>query len=170
MTRYVAFLRGVSPQNAKMSALKASFESAGFADVRTILGSGNVAFTARPGSVEALGQRAEKAMQGTLGRTFATIVRPASHLQQLIASNPFASFDIPKDAKRVVTFLRRPAAPVQLPVERDGAVILAMAGNEAFTAYLPSDKGPVFMVLLERTFGTEITTRTLDTVAKCAVA
>jgi hypothetical protein len=26
------------------------------------------------------------------------------------------------------------------------------------------------MALLERTFGTDITTRTLDTVAKCAVA
>jgi hypothetical protein len=31
-------------------------------------------------------------------------------------------------------------------------------------------KGPVFMSLLERTFGTDITTRTLDTVRKCASA
>jgi uncharacterized protein (DUF1697 family) len=170
LTRYVAFLRGVSPQNAKMPALKASFEAAGFSNVRTILGSGNVAFDARTASIEALAQRAETAMQGTVGRTFATIVRPARHLQDLIAANPFASFDIPKEAKRVVTFLRRPAGAVQLPIERDGAAIVAVAGSEAFTTYLPSDKGPVFMVLLERTFGTEITTRTLDTVAKCAVA
>ena len=170
MTRYVAFLRGVSPQNAKMPALKASFEAAGFAQVRTILGSGNVAFDARTASIEGLAQRAEKAMQSSLGRTFATIVRPASHLQKLIASNPFAKFDVPKEAKRVVTFLRRPVNAVQLPIERDGAVILAVEGSEAFTTYLPSDKGPVFMVLLERTFGTEITTRTLDTVARCAFA
>jgi uncharacterized protein (DUF1697 family) len=170
LTRYVAFLRGVSPQNAKMPALKASFEAAGFSNVRTILGSGNVAFDARTASIEAIAQRAEKAMQSRLGRTFATIVRPARHLQDLVASNPFTDFDIPKEAKRVVTFLRRPAEAVQLPIERDGAAILAVAGSEAFTTYLPSDKGPVFMVLLERTFGTEITTRTLDTVAKCAVA
>lgn len=45
-----------------------------------------------------------------------------------------------------------------------------MADSEVFTAYLPRDKGPVFMSLLERTFGIDITTRTLDTVAKCAAA
>ena len=73
-------------------------------------------------------------------------------------------------AKRVVTFLRRPAQGVRLPIERDGAVILAMSGCEVFTAYVASDKGPVFMSLLERTFGSDITTRTLDTVAKCSVA
>jgi hypothetical protein len=39
-----------------------------------------------------------------------------------------------------------------------------------FIAYLPNDKGPVFMRLLERTFGQDITTRTLETVRKCARA
>jgi hypothetical protein len=39
-----------------------------------------------------------------------------------------------------------------------------------FTAYEPSPKGAVFMALLERTFGTDITTRTLATVEKCAAA
>ena len=48
--------------------------------------------------------------------------------------------------------------------------ILAMTDGEVFTAYVASDKGPVFMTLLERTFGTDITTRTLDTVKKCAAA
>jgi uncharacterized protein (DUF1697 family) len=154
-----------------MPELKACFEAAGFSKVRTILGSGNVAFDARASSIEALAERAEKAMERELGRRFATIVRPVSHLQELVASDPFAKLDCPKDAKRVVTFLRRPAGGVvRLPIERDGAAILAIAGSEVFTAYTRSDKGPVFMSLLERTFGTDITTRTLDTVAKCAVA
>lgn len=34
----------------------------------------------------------------------------------------------------------------------------------------PNPKGPVFMILLERTFGKDIATRTLDTVKKCAWA
>ena len=170
MTRYVAFLRGVMPVNAKMPALKACFEAAGFSDVRTILGSGNVAFDARAASIETLAQRAEKAMQAELGRTFGTIVRPARHLQQLVASDPFASYAVPQGGKRIVTFLRRPAAAVGLPIERDGATILGIAGTEVFTVYLPTDKGPVFMSLLERTFGRDITTRTLDTVRKCAIA
>jgi hypothetical protein len=43
-------------------------------------------------------------------------------------------------------------------------------GREVFTAYVPSDKGPVFMVLIEKAFGTDVTTRTWDTVRKCAGA
>ena len=76
MPRYVAFLRGVSPQNAKMPELKRCFEGAGFSDVRTLLSSGNVAFTSRTSSPEALERRAEKAIESELGRSFGTIVRP----------------------------------------------------------------------------------------------
>lgn len=170
MPRYVAFLRGVSPTNAKMPALKACFETAGFSTVRTILASGNVAFDAPSASCDVLARRAEKAMHAELGRTFATIVRPARHLQDLVASDPFANYEVPRNAKRVVTFLRRPAAGVRLPIERDGARILGAAGAEVFTVYVPGDKGPVFMSLLESAFGTGITTRTLETVRKCACA
>ncbi len=53
-------------------------------------------------------------------------------------------------------------------MELDGARILAVQGREAFTAYVPSPKGPVFMTLIEKTFGKDVTTRTWDTVAKVA--
>lgn len=171
MPRYVAFLRGVSPMNAKMPELKSCFEAEGFSDVRTLLSSGNVAFTARSSSLAALERRAEKAMQSRLGRSFATIVRSTEYLQRLIESDPFAQFRLPATAKRVVTFLRSPSEPkLRLPIEQDGASILAFTGSEVLAAYVPGPKGPVFMSLLERTFGTNITTRTLDTVRKCASA
>lgn len=171
MPRYVAFLRGVSPSNASMPELRRCFEAAGFTDVRTVLSSGNVVFTGDAAPAAALERRAAAAMQATLGHVFAPFVRPAPHLQALVASDPFAGFALPPAAKRVVTFLRGPAGPVApLPIARDGASILRLAGAEAFTAYVPGPKGPVFMQLLERTFGTDITTRTLDTVRKCAHA
>lgn len=171
MTRYVALLRGVSPMNVRMPDLKHAFECAGFTEVRTLLSSGNVAFSARATAPPTLERKAEKAMQAELGRSFTTIVRPSQFLQELIESDPFAGFELAPGAKRVVTFLRRPAAArVPLPIERDGARILAMTQAEVFTAYVASDKGPVFMTLLERTFGTDITTRTWDTVNKCAQA
>ncbi len=157
--------------NAKMPELKKCFEAEGFSDVRTLLSSGNVVFNARSASVTALERRAEKAMQSELGHSFTTIVRSAEYLQNLVESEPFARFDLPSTAKRVITFLRRPAEPkLRLPIERDGASILAFTGSEVLSAYVPSPKGPVFMSLLERTFGTDITTRTLDTVRKCAWA
>jgi uncharacterized protein (DUF1697 family) len=171
MPRYVAFLRGVSPMNAKMPALKRCFEAAGFSGVRTLLSSGNVVFNARSSSPATLERRAEKAMQSELGRNFDTIVRSAEHLQDFIESNPFAEFSLPPTAKRVVTFLRSPIEPkLELPIEQDGASILKFTGSEVLAAYVPGPRGPVFMSLLERTFGTNITTRTLDTVRKCAWA
>lgn len=172
MPRYVAFLRGVSPMNARMPELKRCFEAAGFSDVTTLLSSGNVVFTARAASLAALERRAEKAMQSGVGRSFDTFVRPARYLQELIDSDPFAGFSLAPSAKRVITFLRSPVATgVTLPIERDGASIFKADATEVFSAYVPDPKkGPVFMTLLERSFGKDITTRTLDTVIKCARA
>lgn len=110
-------------------------------------------------------------MQAQLGASFVTFVRPARYLQDFIASDPFGAFDLPPAAKRIVTFLRRPPGPgVALPIERDGARVLKLGAAEILCAYVPSDKGPVFMSLLERSFGKDITTRTIDTVRKCAPA
>ena len=174
MPRYVALLRGVSPMNAKMPELKRCFEQAGFTDVKTLLSSGNVAFsTARAAPLAALQRRVEQAMLDGQGLSFMSIVRPTAHLQRLLDVDPFAStagLAVPAAAKRIVTFLREPqaVAEVALPLEREGAHILARLDGEVFSVYLPNDKGPVFMQLLEKTFGKAITTRTWDTVAKCA--
>ncbi|HEX8673534.1 MAG TPA: DUF1697 domain-containing protein [Longimicrobium sp.] len=171
MPRYVALLRGVSPSNCKMPQLKECFQSAGFDEVRTLLSSGNVAFSTSDSDWPAIERMAEEAMRASLGHVFPTIIRSSEYLQSLVASDPFAGFTLPRTAKRVVTFLRRPAnADRELPVEREGARILKVVGSEAFTAYEPGPRAPVFMTLLERTFGKDITTRTLDTVRKCSVA
>ena len=171
MPRYVALLRGVSPMNAKMAELRRAFERAGCADVKTVLSSGNVAFTARAKSEIALARQAEAAMAQHLGRAFLTIVREASALRELIEADPYAAFRLPARAKRVVTFLREPPKrKLSLPLETDGARILAMDGLEIFSAYVPSPRGAVFMTLIEKTFGTDVTTRSWDTVRKCANA
>lgn len=171
MPRYAAFLRGVSPMNAKMPDLKRCFEAAGFSDVRTLLSSGNVVFSTRSAGWQTLERRAEKAMQSGLGHSFGTLIRPTAYLRELLESDPFAEFALPPSAKRVITFLRQPAgADIRLPVERDGARILKVAATEVFTAYEPTAKGPAFMGLIERMFGKDVTTRTVDTVRKCAQA
>lgn len=126
MARYAAFLRGVMPTNCKMPALKAAFEAAGFTEVRTLLASGNVVFTARTAS---------------------------SALRRILETDPYKSFPKRPQAKRI---------------ELDGARILALRPGVIFSDYMPNPKGPVFMTLIEKTFGKEVTTRTWDTVAKCA--
>jgi uncharacterized protein (DUF1697 family) len=165
MRRYVAFLRGVSPTNASMPELKKAFEAAGFTDVRTVRSSGNVVFGAPAAGDAALERRAEAAMKKRLGHAFPTIVRSVDELRELLASDPYQNFRLAPAAKRVVTFLRaKPKARPKLPLELDGARILRVLDREVFTAYVPGPKGPVFMTLIEKTFGKDVTTRTWDTI------
>jgi uncharacterized protein (DUF1697 family) len=165
--RYAAFLRGVSPMNLKMPDLSQCFEAAGFEDVKTVLSSGNVVFSARAAPVASLERRAEKAMTSHLGRTFFTIVRPIDALRALLEADPFSAYRLARGSKRVVTFLRKaPQTLLALPIEVDGARILCMKGSEIFTAYVRSPRGAVFMTLIEKSFGNEVTTRTWDTIAK----
>jgi len=155
--------------NAKMPELKRCFEAGGFTEVKTFLSSGNVVFSARASSEASLERKAETAMKDRLGRPFLTIVRSLDALRAILASDPYEAFRLSPGAKRIVTFLRkRPEVKLALPIERDGARILSLEGSDVFSAYLPSPRGPVFMTLIEKTFGEEVTTRTWDTVKKVA--
>ena len=154
-----------------MPDLKRCLENAGYTKVKTILSSGNVVFDTASGSVAAIERGIEAGLTKQLGCSFYTIVRSVEELYDLIEADPYADFDLPTDAKRVVTFARKlPSPKSSLPVERHGAQILAAGGREAFSAYVPSPRGPVFMELIKATFGSEVTTRTWDTVKKCAKA
>ncbi len=157
------------PGKPPMAELKKAFEKAGFVEVRTVLSSGNVVFSAAAGSEAVLEKKAEAAMKKVLGKEYMTIVRSVDFLRELLEADPFARFRLAPGSKRVVTFLRsRPAAKLKLPIEVDGARILAMDGREVFTAYTRTPKGPVFMTLIEKTFGKDVTTRTWETVGKVA--
>lgn len=171
MPRYVVFLRGVSPMNLKMPDLKRCCEEIGFGNVKTLLSSGNVVFDASARSAEAVARKLEAAMRTRLGRSFMPIARRTTYLQKLIDADPWAAFKLPAEAKRVVTFLPAPlSATIALPPEKDGARMLAVAGGEAFSAYVPHPGNPAFMAVIEKTLGKNVTTRTWNTVVKCANA
>ncbi|MSR36301.1 MAG: DUF1697 domain-containing protein [Gemmatimonadetes bacterium] len=166
--RYTAFLRGIYPGTATQPELRRSFEAAVFADVSTVIASGNVVFTARSATPASLERKAEKAMQQELGRSFLTIVRSIEDMRVMLDADPYARFRLPADAKRVVTFIRDPGpTELELPMkERDGARILAATEGEIFSAYVPNPKGGVFMNVIEDALGEAVTTRTWDTAKK----
>jgi len=169
MQQYAAFLRGVAPMNCRMPELKKCFEAAGFSDVRTLLSSGNVVFCARAMSPKALERRIEAATQKDLGQSFLTFVRSITALRVIVASDPYKPFRLASGSKRVVTFLRaETGSPPTLPIALAGARILCVRRTEVFSAYVPGPRGPVFMSLIEKTFGKDVTTRTWDTVCKVA--
>jgi uncharacterized protein (DUF1697 family) len=171
MARYAAFLRGVMPTNVTMPALRACFEAAGLEEVKTLLSSGNLVFATRATPARSLERRIEATMRDQLGQVFMTIVRGEGALQAILASDPYKPFRLHADAKRIVTFLRKaPPSRLKLPIESDGARILCMRGAEVFSAYVPNPRGPVFMNLIERTLGKDVTTRTWDTVRRVGAA
>src|SRR3989442_9747914 len=97
-------LRGVSPMKAKMPELKKCFEAAGFTDVKTLLSSGNVVFSAPASSEASLERKIETAMKEQLGRTFLTILLPVDELRAILAADPYGALRLSPRAKRGATF------------------------------------------------------------------
>jgi uncharacterized protein (DUF1697 family) len=152
-----------------MQDLRRALEHAGFDEVRTILSSGNAIFNSDEHLGVALERRVESAIADRVGRRFPVILRTAEALAALLASDPYAPYGLPAGAKRVVSFLKTPMpSRLQLPLTEGSATVIHQSGAEVFTAYIPGPDGPVFMKLIERAFGTEVTTRTWDTITKCA--
>ncbi len=164
--RYAALLRGVSPMNLRMADLKRCLEEAGFSNVVTVRSSGNVVFDVPCATTrKALERRLEGVLAAGLDRGFPAIVRSIAELETLLAADPFAKFPLPDRAKRIVTFLRAtPTNKLTFPVEGKDAWLLELRGAELLSAYVPGDKGPIFMTIIERTYGKDVTTRTWDTV------
>jgi uncharacterized protein (DUF1697 family) len=157
--------------NCKMDELKRCLETTGFKNVRTVLASGNAVFDSRATSLAAIERKAERAMTQHLSRSFYTIVRSQTQLQALIAADPFSAFMVPVNAKKIVTFAREsPEERLKVPHSHEGVHIYAIEGCEIFTAYEPHPRGPIFMQFLEKTFGPTVTTRTWETIKKCAQA
>lgn len=157
--------------NCKMAELKKALELAGFKDVKTVISSGNAIFSAPKSSDKSLEQKIEKTLEKHLGRSFFTIVRSVNELNELIKTDPMVKFKLKSTMKVVVTFMRqKPTLKAKLPIETDGARILAVEGRDAFTTYIKSEEGPAFMVFIEKNLGKEITTRTWGTVNKIVKA
>ena len=163
---HVAFLRGINVGGhgaVTMEDLRKAFEDAGFDGVRTIASSGNVAFSSTSSGRAALAKKAEASLKKRIGRDIPVHVRSLDGLKAMVKADPYKAFKLPKDAKRIITFLDSAAKPaMKLPYRKDGASILTIKDGVAFSAYERSPKGAVFMAVLEKTFGKKITTRTWD--------
>jgi uncharacterized protein (DUF1697 family) len=150
-----------------MPELRKAFVRAGFTDVRTVISSGNVVFTAPKSSDKSLQKKCEKAMHDSLGKSFLTIVRSVDELQEMLAGDPYLEFGVSAKAKRIVTLLLDPpTANPKLPIELHDATIHAATDRVVYSSYLPTPKGPVFMTLIEKTFGKDVTTRTWETIKR----
>lgn len=91
MPVFVALLRAVNVGGTgklPMADLKAMCVDAGFEDVRTYIASGNVVFSSKLKEVQAK-RLLEKRLHDYAGKPVGVIMRTASELADVLASNPF---------------------------------------------------------------------------------
>ncbi len=90
MTRYVAFLRGVNVGgvNLKMAEVAAALTDAGFADVRTILASGNVVLES-PAAADTVRARVETALRQRFGYDAWVLVYDVDTVRAIVDAYPF---------------------------------------------------------------------------------
>lgn len=90
MTRYVALLRGVNVGgvNIKMADLAAAFRELGYADVKTVLASGNVAFEADAAANE-LKPQIEAALRERFGYEAWVHVLTVGEIARIVEAFPF---------------------------------------------------------------------------------
>jgi uncharacterized protein (DUF1697 family) len=150
MTSYIAFIRGIMPMNPNMrnEKLRGVFEKLGFADVQTIISSGNVIFKSSSKKSVALEKKIENALLSDLGLKNAVIIRSKDELEKIIQKNPFKGKEHGRQSYLIVTFLKEKP-------------------REIFSVLdLTKSKTPDFMTMLEKKHGKVITTRTWKTVEK----
>lgn len=127
---HIALFRGINVGKAKrigMADLKAIVEELGHRDVRTLLNSGNVIFTARA-KPQAAAVRIEKALVERTGVSARVTVLTAAELAAAVAENPLqevadnpsrllvAVFNTPADRARVEPLLKEDWRPERLAV------------------------------------------------------
>ena len=88
---HIALLRGINVGKTKRMAmveLRALLERIGYRDVKTLLASGNVAFTAATKD-DAIQSRLEGAIKEHFGFDVTVVVRTAHELRKIVEGNPF---------------------------------------------------------------------------------
>jgi uncharacterized protein (DUF1697 family) len=175
MPLYVALLRGINVVGRNMVAmadLRQLLEGLGFADVRSLLQSGNLIFQGKRRASETLERLLEVETEKRLEISIEYHVRTGTELQAIVADNPF-----PNEAERdpghlVVLFLKKvpEASSVQaLQSAIRGPEILRAVGRQLYIVY-PAGIGTSKLTntVIDKKLGARGTARNWNTVLKLA--
>lgn len=110
MTQYVAFLRAINVGGTsviKMEALRALFEDLDYANVKTVIASGNVLFESK--AAEGTVTRAiEKALGTHLGREAKAFVRTIADVRRIAELKPFPRAELEAEGSELhIAFLEK---------------------------------------------------------------
>jgi uncharacterized protein (DUF1697 family) len=173
---HIALLRGVNlagHRSVAMADLRAFATALGFADVRTLLQSGNLVFRGDGRSCAALEQLFETESAQHLGLRTDFHVRTAKEWKAVIADNPFPAEATRDPSHLVVLFLKKaPGAKafVTLQDAITGPERVLGRGRQAYI-YYPDGQGrsKLTPAMIDKTLGAG-TARNWNTVTKLAEA
>jgi uncharacterized protein (DUF1697 family) len=173
MTTYIALLRGINVGGKNiiaMAALKQMFEALEFANVRTLLQSGNILFDAPARKTNDLESLLEAETKKRLKAEPHYFVRTAKEWSEILAHNPF-----PREAKTDPGRLHVLALKSSPSAAQAKALREAIRGRETFEmgtrhayVYFPDGAGNSKLTprLLETKLGTRATARNWNTAQK----
>jgi len=155
MRKYVAFLRGIN---------------VGGHHKLTLLNSGNIIFEADDHDRERLEHTISEQLQKAFGFPVPTIVRTAEYINALILSAPFKDILLTKDKRFYISFLRNDViSELTFPWVHDDSsyTILSNKDKTIWSVLdLSISNTPKAMEVLEKTFGSDITTRNWSTIKR----
>jgi uncharacterized protein (DUF1697 family) len=172
--RYVAFLRGINVGGKniiKMEALKKSFESAGFTNVKTFIQCGNVLFDSTSSSTPALTKKIEKKLREDYGSDIKTMIRSMDEIEEMQKQSPFCGREGDKSVKLYVCFLyENIPAGKKLPSvsEKDAVEIVRVGKKEIYFLSFPTKNGRYGFPnnFIENEFKTFSTVRNWNTIKR----
>lgn len=169
MTRYLALLRGINVggrQKVRMADLRALLSDLGYAEVVTLLQSGNAVFSTAVQPAGVLATDIEARISSELGLTVTVMVRTEDDLRRVVGQIPFAVRD---PAKCAVAFLAAPIDRAQVAAIDHSAFTPEelVAGERELYLYFPDGMGrsKLLPILARDTFG-PATVRNWNTITK----
>ena len=168
---HVALLRGINVGRAKrvaMADLRTLVENLGYGDVRTVLNSGNIVFTAPARIAGNAAARIEKALPETLGISSRVIVLSAAELAAVVAGNPLLG-TADNHSRLLVSVLADGVDPQRLKplAGKDwGKERLAVGPRVAYQWCPDGMLASPLATAISRALGDAVTTRTWTTVTK----
>ena len=169
--RCVALLRGVNIGASKkvpMAELKRLVEGLGFTEVRTLLNSGNVVFTARANAVRTAAARIEQAILDEVGVASRVTVLTGTELGTILDENPLAGIaDNP--SRMVIAVFAEPAARAKAEalLERTWTPeVLAVGSRAAYLWCVNGISAGELGFAVDRALKNGVTARNLATMMK----
>lgn len=152
--------------NMRNEKLRRLFEELGFANVKSVISSGNIIFGSPMTDSAKLEAIIEAALPKKLDFTSTTIVRSLNDLQILNKDNPFNGYEHSPKNSLNVTFLKHVPSRRHI-FEGRGYRFLRITDREICSVIdTTSSKTPDYMAKVEKLYGKQITTRTWKTVER----